>query len=499
LKKVVTSSLIYLNWCGVFGMCEISYKDLLNNIKGYINDHQDLELIRKSFSYASKLHEGQKRQSGEDYISHPLSVAFILSEMKADADTICAGLLHDTIEDTNTTKEKIEVLFNKNIATLVDGVTKISKMNFSTRDEMVATNTRKIITSLDEDVRIVIIKLADRLHNMRTLGFKSELKQRENALETMEIFVPLAYYLGAYKIKGELEDLSFSYLKPELYQEISLILEKFKTSLEETTYEILRDINEILSDKEITFELETRIKNVYGIYKNITKGKKLADIHDLLAIKIIVDDIKDCYLALGSIHSKYIPINSKFKDYIALPKTNMYSSLHTTVFGPSDRLVQMQIRTKDMNLIDTYGLTAYWELNKGNAVTTMQEDLKTKFQFFKSLTEINALTSDNQEFVAKVKEELFNGSIYVYTPKGEIIELPYGSTPIDFAYKIHTDVGNTMVGAIVNDNPVSIDYILQNKDRVKILTDPLSFGPRDEWQGKAHTMKAKRMIREFNR
>lgn len=477
----------------------ISYQDLLNGVKGYINDSKDLELIKKSFSYAAKLHEGQKRQSGEDYISHPLSVAFILSEMKADADTICAALLHDTIEDTSATRDKLEVLFNREIANLVDGVTKISKMNFSTRDEMVATNTRKIITSLDEDVRIVIIKLADRLHNMRTLGFKSELKQRENALETMEIFVPLAYYLGAYQIKGELEDLSFSYLKPELYNELNAMLEKTKEQLEEITYEMLRDIGEILSDKNIPFELQSRVKNVYGIYKNMSRGKKLADIHDLLAIKIIVDEIKDCYLTLGAVHSRYTPLNSKFKDYIAMPKTNMYSSLHTTVFGPSDRLIQMQIRTRNMNLIDTYGLTAYWDLNKGNAATTMQEDLKTKFQFFKSLTEINALTSDNQEFVSKVKEELFDSNIYVYTPKGEIIELPYGSTPIDFAYKIDTNVGNTMVGAIVNDTPVAVDHILQNKDRVKILTDSLSFGPRDEWQNKAHTMIAKRMIRDFSR
>lgn len=479
-------------------MNNICYSDLLRNISDYIKP-SDLDLISKAFSYASKLHEGQKRQSGEDYISHPLSVAFILSEMKADADTICAALLHDTIEDTDTSKEKLEVLFNKDVATSVDGVTKISKMNFSTREEKVATNTRKIITSLDEDVRIILIKLADRLHNMRTLEFKSEFKQKENALETMEIFVPLAYYLGAYKIKNELEDLSFRYLKPETYNEISGILERAKPNLEEITLEMLNDIDNLLEQNNIPFELESRIKNVYGVYKNITKGKKLIDIHDLLAIKVIVEDIKDCYLSLGTIHSKYTPINSKFKDYIALPKTNMYSSLHTTVFGPQDRLVQMQIRTNEMNQIDTYGLSAYWDLNKENAKSTMQEDLKQKFQFFKSLTEINALTSDNQEFVSQVKAEILNGSIYVYTPKGDIIELPYGSTPIDFAYKIHTDIGNTMVGAIINDNPEAIDYILQNKDRVKILTDPLSFGPREERQEKAHTIRAKRFIRDFNR
>ena len=478
-------------------MKSASIEDLMRNLD-YLRE-KDLEKVSNAFLCASNLHKGQKRQSGENYVSHPLTVAFILSEMKADSDTICAALLHDTIEDTNMTKEKLEVLFNKDVATLVDGVTKISKMNFSTREEQVATNTRKIITSLDEDVRIVIIKLADRLHNMNTLDFKSEFKQKENALETMEIFIPLAYYLGAYKLKGELEDLSFKYLKPELYSEIQSIMERTTPELEAITDEMLKEIGEILEKHEISFELKARVKNVYEIYKNISKGKKLMDIHDLLAIKIIVDDIKDCYLALGAVHSKFTPINGKFKDYISMPKTNMYSSLHTTIFGPYDRLVQTQIRTRKMNLVDTYGLTAYWDINKDNAKTTMQEDLKDKFQFFKSLTEINALTSDNQEFVSQVKLELFNNVIYVYTPKGDIIELPYGSTPIDFAYKINTNIGNTMVGAMINDNPVAVDYILQNKDRVKILTDPLSFGPREEWQDKAHTTRAKRLIRELNK
>ena len=478
-------------------MKSICFKDLTNNLN-YLSK-EELDKVSKAFSCASNLHEGQKRQSGEDYVSHPLAVAFILSEMKADSDTICAALLHDTIEDTDITKDKIEILFNKDIADLVDGVTKISNIHFSSREQEVASNTRKIITSLDEDVRIVIIKLADRLHNMQTLNFKSEYKQKETSLETMEIFVPLAYYIGAYKLKNELEDLSFKYLKPDLYEDITNIMHKASPELEEVTIEILKNINDILQSEDIPFELESRIKNVYGIYKNIIKGKNLADIHDLIAVKVIVENIKDCYITLGLIHSKYTPINREFKDYISLPKTNMYQSLHTTVFGPKDSLVQAQIRTKEMNQINTYGLTAYWDINKENAKTTMQEDLKSKFQFFKSLTEINELTSDNREFVAQVKAELFDGNIYVYTPKGDIIELPYGSTPIDFAYKIHPDIGNTMVGAIINDNLEAIDYILQNKDRVKILTNPLSFGPKKEWQEKAHTMKAKRLIREFNK
>ena len=477
----------------------VTYEDLMNNVRRYICNENSLEMISKAFECARKLHEGQKRQSGEDYIVHPLAVAFILSEMKADSDTICAALLHDTIEDTKMTREKINVLFNPVVATLVDGVTKISKMNFSSREEQVATNTRKIITSLDEDVRIVIIKLADRLHNMRTLGFKSEFKQKENAVETMEIFVPLAYYLGAYQIKSELEDLSLFYLKPDVYNSIENALNEIRVDAKEVIRKMLEDIGNILTDNNIPFEHKERVKSIYGLYKQMNKGKKIMDVHDLLAIKIMVDDVKSCYLALGLIHSEYPPINNKFKDYIASPKTNMYQSLHTTVFGLNDYLVQMQIRTHNMEKINNYGLTAYWDLHKSDADATMQKDLKTHFQFFKSIAELNAMTTDNGEFVAMVKKELFNQSVYVYTTSGDIIELPKGSTPIDFAYKIHTDVGNTMIGAIVNEEPVDVDYVLKNKDRVKILTDPLSFGPRLEWQDKAKTMRAKRLIREFNR
>ena len=480
-------------------MKEVTFNNLMNNIKNYINDEKSLDIITRAFWCASKLHEGQKRQSGEDYIVHPLSVAFILSEMKADSDTICAALLHDTIEDTSISKEKIAIEFNETIATLVDGVTKISKMNFSSKEEQIATNTRKIITSLEEDVRIVIIKLADRLHNMRTLEYKSEFKQKENALETMEIFAPLAYHLGAYQIKSELEDLSLYYLKKDVYNGILKILEEIKDELDSVMYESLENIGNVLSDNNIPFEHKQRIKSIYGLYKQINKGRKIIDVHDLVAVKIMVDDINDCFRTLGHVHSVYPPINSKFKDYIFNPKTNMYQSLHTTVFGPKDRLVQVQIRTQDMDKINTYGLTAYWELHKNDAEETMQDDLKSKFQFFKSIAELNSIISDNAEFVNGVKSELFNTTIYVYTPKGDIVELPKGSTPIDFAYKLHTDIGNTMVGAVVNDDYVNASYILQNKDRIKIITDPLSFGPRLEWQDKAKTIKAKRLIRQFNK
>ena len=478
-------------------MNNIELQDLLDKLKEY--NPNEIEIVKRAYEYAANLHSGQTRQSGEPYISHPLNVAYILAEMHADRDTVCAGLLHDTLEDTNITKEDISHDFNQNIANLVDGVTKLSKMNFSSKQDQNYANTRKIITGITEDVRIIIIKLADRLHNMRTLQFKSEFKQKENSIETMEIFVPLAYYIGAYRIKSELEDLSLKYLKPDMYKQI----EERKIRLEQTSSycltEMLSKIERLLRDNNIPNEIKVRTKNIYGIYKRLSEGHRLSDIHDLLALKIMVDSVENCYRTLGMIHSEYHPINDKFKDYICNPKTNMYRSLHTTVFGPDDKLVQTQIRTFDMDRVASFGLTAYWDEQKGKARDVMQEDLRQKFQFFKSLTEINSMFGDNQQFVNQVKSELFADKVYVYTTKGDIIELPRGSTPIDFAYKIHTDIGNTMVGAFVNDEYVSIDYILQNKDRVRIVTDDLSYGPREDWIDKAHTSLAKRKIREFNR
>ncbi len=478
-------------------MNNIELQDLLDKLKEY--NPNEIEIVKRAYEYAANLHSGQTRQSGEPYISHPLNVAYILAEMHADRDTVCAGLLHDTLEDTNITKEDISHDFNQNIANLVDGVTKLSKMNFSSKQDQNYANTRKIITGITEDVRIIIIKLADRLHNMRTLQFKSEFKQKENSIETMEIFVPLAYYIGAYRIKSELEDLSLKYLKPDMYKQI----EERKIRLEQTSSycltEMLSKIERLLRDNNIPNEIKVRTKNIYGIYKRLSEGHRLSDIHDLLALKIMVDSVENCYRTLGMIHSEYHPINDKFKDYICNPKTNMYRSLHTTVFGPDDKLVQTQIRTFDMDRVASFGLTAYWDEQKGKARDVMQEDLRQKFQFFKSLTEINSMFGDNQQFVNQVKSELFADKVYVYTTKGDIIELPRGSTPIDFAYKIHTDIGNTMVGAFVNDEYVSIDYVLQNKDRVRIVTDDLSFGPREDWIDKAHTSLAKRKIREFSR
>ena len=470
--------------------------DLIKKVMMY--EPQSVRKVKKAYEYAKALHEGQYRQSGEPYIIHPLNVAYILAEMNADIDTICAGLLHDTLEDTKATKKDIVNDFNETIANLVDGVTKLSKMNFSSKQDENYANTRKIITSITEDVRIIIIKLADRLHNMRTLQYKTLFKQRENAMETMDIFVPMAYAIGAYRIKSELEDLSLQYLYPDKYKEIAELKLKIENESIDSLEKMKFKIKNILEDKKLANEIKIRTKNIYGIYKKINEGQKINEIHDLVALKVMVDELDDCYRTLGFVHNEYHPVNSKFKDFICNPKTNMYRSLHTTVFGPESKLVQVQIRTFAMDKVDSFGLTAYWSIKKGNARYEMQEDLKKKFQFFKSLVEINSMFGDNQEFVTQVKQELFSDKVYVYTPKGDVVELPKGSTPIDFAYKISNEVGNNLVCAYVNGERVPINYILKNKDRIIIVSNDLSHGPKKEWADVAQTSYARKRILDFN-
>lgn len=476
-------------------MCNVTLEKLIKLMETYNPD--EIPRVKKAYEFANHYHEGQTRQSGEPYITHPLSVAYILAEMHADGDTICAGLLHDTREDTAVTREEIVEHFNEDVATLVEGVTNISKINFISSSECKMSNTRKIIMGIAKDVRIIIIKLADRLHNMRTLQFKSEFKQKENALETMDIYVPLAYYLGTYRIKCELEDLSFYYLKPDEYKKISSDVEEFKIRSSGMLHEVLSEIEFLLTNEGIPCEIKFRIKNIYGVYKQLQENHQLADIHDLLALRVMVDEVKDCYLSLMLIHSKYKPINDKFKDYICNPKRNLYSSLHTTIFGPQDQLIQTRIRTHEMDKIASYGLPTYWDLYQGEGRHVMQQELRNKFQFFKSLNEIDKMFTDNAEFVERVKREIFSSTIYVYTPKGEMIELPVGATVIDFAYRIHSNIGNTMNHAMVNDRIVGLDYQLQNNDRVKILTSSLAEGPNDGWLDLAQTTHAKRKIKEF--
>ena len=475
-------------------MKEITIETLIEKIDEY--NPEATEQVKKAYEFARQLHEGQFRQSGEPYISHPLNVAYILAELHADCDTLCAGLLHDTIEDTDITKEEIADCFNKDVANLVDGVTKLAKMNFSSKEEQRLANTRKIITGITEDVRIIIVKLADRLHNMRTLQYKNEFKQKENAVETLDIFVPLAYYIGAYRIKNELEDLSLKYLKPDLYLRLVDQRRSIEEESEACLQEMLFKIQKILSDKDIPNEIKVRTKNIYGIYKRKREVSRITDIHDLLALKISVDEIDNCYRVLGIVHQNYHPINERFKDYICNPKTNLYRSLHTTVFGPGERLAQIQIKTFEMDKEASFGLTARWERDKGQARYVMQEELRRKSQFYHSLSEFDESFDDDKDFVTQVKKELFASNIYAYTTTGDIIELPKGATIIDFVYKVNPEIGNVLIGAEVNGKTVGIDYVIQNKDIIKVQTDSLSLGPKQSWDGIATTTHAKRKIKE---
>ncbi len=472
----------------------MSLEYLLRNVRIYNNNAKDLQTISKAYHYAEKLHSNQKRQSGEPYVIHPLSVAVILSQIEADTNTIVAGLLHDTLEDAGIREADIAHEFNPYVAMLVHGVTKIGNINFSSKEEEIAGNARKLLSGITEDVRIILIKLADRLHNMRTLEFKTPEKQKENALETMEIFVPLAYYLGCYRIKSELEDLSFKYINPLMYFELSKQVKKIEDDTRDDLHSMLSDIHTLLTNNNIHNEIKARTKNIYGIYKKLKNGNKLNEIHDLLALKIMVDDIKNCYLVLGHVHSLYPPVNGRIKDFLVQPKTNMYQSLHTTVFGNGENLVQTQIRTFEMDKIASLGLTAYWQ----DSYVEMNHELKTRFQFFKSLAEINSYTSDNTSFLTEIKQEILGTNIYVYTPKGEVIELPVGSTAIDFAYKIHTDIGNSMIAAIINGNYATPESELQNKDIVKIITNDMAFGPNIEWIEQCRTIQAKSKIKAFH-
>ena len=365
-----------------------------------------------AYNFASDKHKGQKRQSGEDYIIHPLIVAYILAEMHADSDTVCAGLLHDTLEDTNTSKEEIISLFGENVCTLVEGVTKFTKINFQTKEEENLANMRKIITSIIEDPRILIIKLADRLHNMRTLDFKTPEKQIEKAKETMNIYVPLASYIGAYHIKTELEDLSFKYLEPEKYHNILEQKYNFEKYESDNIFELEKVIHNFLLDNNIPNDMKVRTKNIYGIYRKMKKGFTLDEMHDLVALKVVVRQVMDCYKSLGLIHSKYHPLNYKFKDYISSPKTNMYQSLHTSIFGPFNRLIQCQIRTSEMDKANSFGLTGYWDKDNRNVKDNMLTDLKTHYQFFNTICDLNDEYPDNKDFIEHIQKELFSNIIY---------------------------------------------------------------------------------------
>ncbi len=474
----------------------ITIDDLIEQVKTYDDNEEDLELIKKAYLFAYKKHFGQKRISGDDYITHPLNVALILTEINADAYAISASLLHDTIEDSDATYEEINKEFGKVIADLVDGVTKINKLNFTSETEQMAANQRKILVGLSSDVRVIIIKLADRLHNMRTLYVLSEDKQKKKAKETLEILTPIAHRIGIYKIKSELEDLSLRYLKPDAYYDVVEKLNLKKSVRDDAVYKMMAEVSALLTEHNIVHEMKGRSKSIYSIYQKLNKGKTFDEIYDILALRVFVNTVQECYLALGLIHSKYKPVPKRFKDYIAMPKTNLYQSLHTTVFGIDGELFEIQIRTYEMDKIAEYGIASHWSY-KENKSGNIKDVMDQKLQLFRNIIELNDSETSNTEFIDSIKKDVLTSDvIYVYTPKGDVIELPSGSTTVDFAYKVHSEVGDTMIGAIVNDNIVPLDYKLKQGDIIKINTNKTS-KPSKDWLKFVVTANAKNRIKSY--
>lgn len=470
--------------------------DLLEKAKVYIKSDEDIELIKKAYLFASKAHAGQLRLTGDDYMLHPLNVALILTEIYADAQTLSAALLHDVINFANVTIEEIEKEFGPEMKALVDGISRINKLSLSADNEALVSYHKKILVGLSGDVRIIILKIADRLHNMRTLWAIPENKRKEKAKETLEILVPIAHRLGINHIKSELEDLSLKYWKPEVYNDILEKLSESRAELDKSVDKMMESVSKILDENNIPHEMKGRSKSVYSIYNKLQKGKTFNEIYDILALRYFVNTVSDCYLALGAIHAKYKPMPKRFKDYIARPKANGYQSLHTTVFGVDGKLFEIQIRTYDMDKVAEYGVASHWSY-KEHGINKVN-DMELKLKSFRTVIELNEQQVEGEEFVNTVKNEVFNPTnIYVYTPKGDVFELPIGSTPIDFAYRVHTSVGHQMVGAIVNGNIVPLDYKLKDGDIVKINTNKNSKGPSQEWINICFTTSAKNKIKAF--
>lgn len=474
----------------------LTIDNLLDKVKEYDDNKKHLDMIRKAYEYANSKHFNQKRIIGDDYIQHPLNVALILTNINSDYKAICAALLHDTIEDSDGTYEEISKLFDKEVANLVECVTKINRISFTSESEQMAANQRKILVGLAEDVRVIIIKLADRLHNMRTLYVMPLEKQKKKAKETLEILTPVAHRLGIYKIKSELEDLSLRYSKPEAYYDIVEKLNLKKTERDKAVGEMLSEVSKLLDEHNIKHEIKGRSKSIYSIYTKMNKGKRFDDIYDILALRILVDTKQECYLALGLIHSKYKPVPKRFKDYIAMPKTNLYQSLHTTVFGVYGQLFEIQIRTYEMDQIAEYGIASHFAYKENKAVNT-KDAMEQKLQIFRSIIELNEDTKTPEEFITSIKKDILTtSSIYVYTPKGDVIEMPEGATPVDFAYKVHSEVGDTMTGAVVNDKIVPLNYVLKTGDIIKINTNKNS-KPSKDWLNFVITSQAKNKIKSY--
>ena len=476
------------------------YEELKKEVLKY-HPSTDLSLIDKAYQVAKKAHEGQMRKSGEPYIIHPICVAIILAQLELDKETIVAGLLHDVVEDTVMTYDDIVREFGEEIALLVDGVTKLTQLNYSAdKIELQAENLRKMFLAMAKDIRVILVKLADRLHNMRTLQYQKPEKQKEKARETMDIYAPIAQRLGISKIKIELDDLSLKYLQPEVYQKLADEIALSKDAREAFVRDIIAEVKEHVEAAGIECDIDGRVKHFFSIYrKMVNQDKTLDQIYDLFAVRILVETVKDCYAALGVIHEIYKPIPGRFKDYIAMPKPNMYQSLHTTLIAPNGQPFEIQIRTYEMHRTAEYGIDAHWKYKENIDGTKSGDNEEAKLAWLRQILEWQRDTSDNKEFLSLIKNDmnLFSDNVYCFTPSGDVKNLPAGSTPVDFAYSIHSAVGNKMIGARVNGKLVTIDYVLKNGDRVEIITSQNSKGPSRDWLNIVKSAQAKTKINQW--
>ena len=464
-----------------------------------INPKYDDSVVIKAYEIARRLHDGQFRKSGEPYIIHPVAVAKILAGFGMDNETVVAGLLHDVVEDTEYTREQLVQDFDEKIANLVDGVTKLGNISYDSSEAAQAENFRKMFLAMSKDIRVLIVKLADRLHNMRTLEYMPTNKRKTKAMETLEIYAPLAGRLGIFSIKFELEDLALKYIHPLEYKKLSEAMERKRSEYEKNLTLLTSEISELLDDAGIQHDVKGRSKHLYSIYrKMVIQNKKIDEIFDILAVRILVSSVKDCYAALGLVHNRWKPIPGRFKDYIAMPKPNMYQSIHTTVLGDNGEPFEIQIRTYEMHRVAEYGIAAHWKYKEGK-VSGSIDDSEKKLAWLRQALEWQKEAEDSVEFLETLKVDLFDNQVFVFTPGGDVIELPAESTPLDFAFKIHTDIGIRCVGAKVNGKMVTIDHHLQNGDIVEIVTSANSSGPSVEWLKKCKTSGAKNKIRNWLR